>query len=1086
MSAALLTLLLILAALVLAIVLGVFLANALRMPDYGWKISLVLVSLFLSAVLIAAFWPPKFGIDLSGGVTLIYEIDKTKVTKEKPINTENMAMVIDGIKRRVNPGGQKEIIIRQYGQDQVEIIIPEQSEAEADRVGAIVSQTGQLEFRILANNRDDTSLINLAKEEPEKSRWYDGDGNLLAWFVPIREGDEGHIDSSEVYVRKIEKGKKTVYEALVRSDLYNVTGEFLSRASSDYDQETASPCVLFTFNTQGGLRFGKLTGNNLPDPVQKSFKRKLGIILDNELYSAPYINSKITDHGQITGNFSQDEVDHLVYVLNAGALPLTLDKHPVQRLIQGPTLGADTIRKSLNAMMISSILVPLFMLWYYRFSGIIANLALVLNIAMLLAIMLTINARFTLPGLAGVALTIGMAVDNNVLIYERLREEIAKGSALRMAIRNAFQRASATIVDANLTTILAAVVLYVIGTDQIKGFAVTLFLGVSFSMYTAVFVSRVIFDIAERHRWITKLKMVQAVGHLNINFMRVFPAMMTLSLAVIVLGLALTVERGKGLFDIDFTGGTSVQIWFRQPQKTNDLRVALSNDKHMPDLAITDTQLGDEERFLRFTINTSNTNEKDVENFIREKYGKELVTNQVTIGPITAIEEPAAQPATPSKKEKTPEPEAPTVTSPPPAADAPKAEVPPAAKTESLPEPAASAPKNETPPAKTESPEGKTQPPAPEKHSFFSAPAGVLGLLGGGGPTLFCQLETAEVSPPSADPPSSPADKANTAAEEKIPAEGAAREQIPPAIAPPARKPASSGSELTNPFLNGSSFSLDFMEGLEKTQVESQLTDALKAAGITPEGVQMEVTNPKYYEDDRTPYQHWDVRLSLPPAKTKPVLQELQSQLAATPLFPASNKIGGAVAISTRYQAIYALVASWVLIIIYLWVRFQGVAFGVAAVAALIHDVLIMLAAVTVSYWLAQIPLLSNFLLIEQFKINLPMVAAFLTIIGYSVNDTIVVFDRVRETRGKDPNVTRKMVNDSINQTLSRTIITSLTVLIVVVVLYFFGGQALRGFAFALIVGVVSGTYSSIYIASPVLLWLFSKPGDETAQLTEK
>ena len=174
-------------------------------------------------------------------------------------------------------------------------------------------------------------------------------------------------------------------------------------------------------------------------------------------------------------------------------------------------------------------------------------------------------------------------------------------------------------------------------------------------------------------------------------------------------------------------------------------------------------------------------------------------------------------------------------------------------------------------------------------------------------------------------------------------------------------------------------------------------------------------------------------------------------------------------ATNTRYLAFYALVSSWVLIILYLWVRFQGVAFGLAAVIALIHDVLVMLGAIAFSYYLAPF---FGWMYIDPFKINLPIIAAFLTIIGYSVNDTIVVFDRIREVRGKDPNLTAEMVNLSTNQTLSRTLLTSLTVFIVVVVLYFFAGQALRGFSFALIVGVLTGTYSSIYVAAPILLWL--------------
>ena len=227
-----------------------------------------------------------------------------------------------------------------------------------------------------------------------------------------------------------------------------------------------------------------------------------------------------------------------------------------------------------------------------------------------------------------------------------------------------------------------------------------------------------------------------------------------------------------------------------------------------------------------------------------------------------------------------------------------------------------------------------------------------------------------------------------------------------------------------------------------------------------------------FTEASKKPYQDWTVKIGLPPEKAEVVFNSVKKKLSEEPFFPASSAIGGAVAVNTRYQAMYALLASWVLIILYLWVRFQGVAFGLAAVIALIHDVLVMLGAIAFSYYMAPY---FGWLLIDPFKINLPIIAAFLTIIGYSVNDTIVVFDRIREVRGKDPNMTAEMVNLSTNQTLSRTLLTSLTVFIVVVVLYFFAGQALRGLSFALIVGVITGTYSSIYVAAPILLWLIGK-----------
>ena len=194
-------------------------------------------------------------------------------------------------------------------------------------------------------------------------------------------------------------------------------------------------------------------------------------------------------------------------------------------------------------------------------------------------------------------------------------------------------------------------------------------------------------------------------------------------------------------------------------------------------------------------------------------------------------------------------------------------------------------------------------------------------------------------------------------------------------------------------------------------------------------------------------------------------------------LFERITNFGGTVAAETRTLALIATVASWLIIIAYLWFRFHSLTYGLAAVIAVVHDVLITLGAVAVSYWLVNVPIISNALMLEPFKIDLPMIAAFLTLIGFSVNDTIVIFDRIREIKGKTPYLTSTMVNDAINQTLSRTILTSLTAWLVVVILYIMGGEGLHGFAFALVVGFLSGTYSTVYIATPILIdWIGTKP----------
>ncbi len=228
------------------------------------------------------------------------------------------------------------------------------------------------------------------------------------------------------------------------------------------------------------------------------------------------------------------------------------------------------------------------------------------------------------------------------------------------------------------------------------------------------------------------------------------------------------------------------------------------------------------------------------------------------------------------------------------------------------------------------------------------------------------------------------------------------------------------------------------------------------------------------------------LKTDLEPDAATAQLAALKESLATNRdlLFERVNNFGSTVAGETRTLALIATVASWIIIIVYLWWRFHSFTYGLAAVLAVVHDVLITLGALAVSYWLALIPGVNSLLMIDQFKIDLPIVAAFLTLIGFSVNDTIVIFDRIREIKGKTPHLTSKLVNDAINQTLSRTILTSLTAWLVVVVLYVLGGEGLHGFAFALVVGFLSGTYSTIYIATPILIdWIGSdeppvKPGE--------
>ena len=275
----------------------------------------------------------------------------------------------------------------------------------------------------------------------------------------------------------------------------------------------------------------------------------------------------------------------LVDILNAGSLPAALSKIPVAEYSASAQLGTDTIRAGAWSMGIATIAILIFMQIYYRFCGVVANLAVLMNLVLIMAVMILIKAHLTLAGLAGLVLSVGMAVDANVLIYERMREEQERGAALRMAIRNGFGRAMATIIDSHCTTLITGIVLFVIGTDQLRGFATTLVLGLLLNLFTAVYCSRIVFDIAERQHWLTRLNMMHIFGKTNFDFVKWMPRWMAISVTAIVVGMGAAVAReagwfgGAGLFGIDFTGGTAVQVVFNKPTEIKLVREKVTEAK---------------------------------------------------------------------------------------------------------------------------------------------------------------------------------------------------------------------------------------------------------------------------------------------------------------------------------------------------------------------------------------------------------------------------------------------------------------------------------------------------------------------------
>ncbi len=928
LSSALLAILVV-AIIVIPVLVGNYASKKLSMPDHGWKIATVLGTA-LAGIAICWLGEFKLGPDLGGGVTLIYELQNGELVETEKVDGEELTdgnerakvdidKMIGALKKRVDPSGTKEVVIRPYG-NAIEIIIPKAGGAERDLIKNTITRLGELEFRITvdstrASETGVRGLIEAAEALPPTQKVVRLGDRPVAEWVAYKESQFGALDETSRQGLVKRAGLNGRPEALVRiDDGLDVTGQYLTNAIKRVGDDGWE--VAFDFNAMGASRFEKLTGRNLPTSGSGR-QHFLGIILDKELLSAPGIRSKISGQGTISGGMTEKEVTEIVNVLDAGSLPAALNPEPISEADISAGIGAETVRQATSAMLVSMALVVAFMIFYYRFAGIVSVIALALNVVLVLAIMVLIGAAFTLPGLAGLVLTVGMSVDANVLIFERIREEMNRGASLRMAIRNGFARATTTIVDSNVTTLIVGIVLYAIGTDQIKGFAVTLILGIVMSMYTAIFCSRLVFDVCERRGWLKTLSMSKIIGDPGINFLSLAKPLIAVSVLCIVVGLFGAYQRGSSIFDIDFTGGTSVTLAFSEGQSMpfSEVRKKLEQTE-LGDKNLQVVQRGADG--LSYTVDSSEQSVDAVQQILAKTFGERLATYELRVEDIAPFDE--------------------------------------------------------------------------------------NGLTGTGATLAFGKQ----------------------------------------------------GDDAT---------------ATSYETVSAQLEAALEATGN--KGIVPIITNEVFTQGSSQRFNDWNIKLGLDQSAAQTVFDSVQQTMNSAPVFPLANKIGSRVAGDLKETALYAIGVSLIGIVAYIWLRFQKLSYGLAAVIALIHDVLFALGVVAASAWLANgIPGLAVALQIDAFQISLPIVAAFLTIIGYSLNDTIVIFDRIREVRGKSPRLSAEMINHSVNQTLSRTLLTSLTTLIVVAILFWFGGPGVHGFAFTLMVGIIVGTYSSIFIASPALLWL--------------
>ena len=1000
-----------------AFILGAFLAKAMKVTDWGFRFGVCLAALAIGVMpfMVRALNGEtlgqgiRLGIDLAGGTNMVFQVIETE---DKPLTDEVMDKMVGAVIKRINPSGTAEITVRRVGKDRLEVIVPGEDAQTVNDIKRRITKLGSLEFFITASpafdseiiaqaqalSSDDKQLLNASKEviakwlpvfekdqDPQVTITDPGDtafeaderaslskvekdnakvdeGQAAAQYTFLQHSDAVGRDVELLRTRDgvVEKYNSREYLVLVDPEEQWVTGEYLKQAGWGVDPQSGGQIVTFRFNTRGAFLFSRLTSRHVPQPGKP--KRGLGIVLDDHLYSAPVINSTISENGQIEGNFTVEEVKELTGVLNAGALEVPINPKPLSEATVDPTLGEDVRKKGVQAIMAAAIVVVLFMLAYYRFAGIVAVICLFLNLVLVLTIMMAVDATFTLPGLAGLVLTIGMAVDANVLIFERMREESNRGSSLRMAIQNGFSKAFTTIVDANVTTLITAVILYMIGTEVVKGFAVSLFIGIIMSMFTALYVGRVIFDVAEKKRYITKLNIFSLVGTTQWNFLAKRRLCAFISVVLIGGGLAAFFSRGEKSYDIDFTGGTMVTFQLTESAETETVQGLLAQQftdnftLERLTLAGTDAASGSKHFRLRTTESDTEENaeeEESAEDRVRQKVNDafkdqadmkllKVTMNYSGITPFTIAEDDDSAQAMQYKR-------------------------------------------------------------------FDGGHTATI--------TLSTEVAMGTISDMLADEI------------EDISSGEGSRYPDPDAV-----------------------FAI---EGLEGSGLKAVGQDVQKFSKVTARA-----TSEISKDDFNT------------------ALSEMQNTLASDPLFDEVNTFASAVAREMKTSAIMAIIISLLAIVAYIWVRFQKITFGLAAVVALVHDVLIVLGMMALASYLSGNPI-GDALLLNDFRINLPMVAAFLTVVGYSLNDTIVVFDRIREVRGKNPGLTDEIVNTSLNQTLSRTLLTSLTTFFVVIILYAFGGEGIHGFAFCLTLGVIVGTYSSIYVASPVLVWLMNRDAEK-------
>ena len=931
----------------------------------------------------------------------------------------------------------------------------------------LLKGAGVLEFRILAEpsaeniTKYDQYRDELHEHGPRPPRPQEAEGwflidNPLAFFnldsqAQLKERAKDPKTSFSAMVADSYRGQWYVLAKLGQQDgllASNPRRWQLKRAYSDRDGR-GRLCVDFMLDVVGGDIFQELTRNNIDKP--------LCILVDDVAYSAPNIQTRIGQQGTITGDFSREKVNYLVQTMQAGALPARLKDTPISERTIGSSLGETNKHKAFVAGVAGVIVVALLMIGYYLINGAIANVALLMNIVLVLAAMAMLGARFTLAGIAGVILTIGMTVDANVLIFERMREEKARGSSLRMVIKNGYDKAFSTIIDANVTTLLICVIIYYVGSEEIKGFGLTLGWGIVMSLFTALFVTRTVFSLLVKYHLISDIKMLQLIGVPKINWYAKRKFFVPISLIIVAGGMSLLLTRSrKDVLDVEFLGGVNAELELTQAGMTD---VDLTEQLELVGQAISATG----ERLVQATV----------EPVVTEPGLFRVMVPEVSAARLAALLTEPLEDAELLQRGGVDAHGRPNEIS---------VRVQEGVTAEQL----------------RDFVHGWSDDGVLAGQNIGRASVGAVIEPGGESEKgLVWNVTTTETNKGLVQHALERALGENLKRQSRISYTFRGNDDRPypitnrrlEAVVP--NLPAEATRDVTD-YYEGAALRFD---QLDPPQTIPDLTKRLRNMRLQPD-----------YQD--LPWREFEVIGLIPAGQaggeatyssvvivvadrhypytedpdrwfTELAQKELQLATATFDTEQTLRKVSQfkpQIAAQSQTRASLALLLSWAMIIAYLWLRFGRAMYGIAGVCALVHDVLIALAFVGFSGWLGgtQHPI-GQALLIDDFKINMTIVAAFLTIIGYSINDTIVIFDRIRETRGRLGMVTPEVINQSINQCIARTLLTSFTTFVVLLVMYIFGGGSIRGFNYCMMIGVITGTYSSIAVAAPLLTLQFQR-----------